>query len=313
MSSIAYITDAKMIEFHRLNGNDAMNFWRPSASKRFSDFNSGDLLFFLAKGTERPKSKEKGIIGYGRYAYSESLSCRQMWSRHEVLNGFKSEEELKEGILKLAKSDKLPSRMSCLFLKDVVFFQSPVYLSQLGMKISNNIESFIYLDKEDPEMTKKILLEANEVGIDFWTSAVSKTNPSGTVFDDDLVWHLLKSHEGLIFSTTPQKEQQRNERYLKKYKELNPDLNWLDSNHQALIEFTHEGVVVYHPILGAKKEILSLIFSRLGQEAYLKKMSRKFPKDDSKTLKIRHISDINIKEELGIEIEFDCILFDDKK
>jgi hypothetical protein len=65
MSSIAYITDKNMIEFHRLNGNSTINFWRPSIGKRFTDFHPGDLLFFLAKGTERGSTKEKGLIGYG--------------------------------------------------------------------------------------------------------------------------------------------------------------------------------------------------------------------------------------------------------
>lgn len=55
MSSIAYITDSKMIQYHRLNGNRSLNFWRPSVNMNFSDFNKGDLLFFLAKGTEKGK------------------------------------------------------------------------------------------------------------------------------------------------------------------------------------------------------------------------------------------------------------------
>ena len=53
MSSIAYITDHQMIEYHRLNGNRIINFWKPSTMKKISDFNPGDYLFFLAKGTEK--------------------------------------------------------------------------------------------------------------------------------------------------------------------------------------------------------------------------------------------------------------------
>ncbi len=313
MSSIAYVTDKRMIEFHRLNGNDGINFWRPSAGKRFSDFNSGDLLFFLAKGTERDVTREKGIIGYGRYTYSEALSAKQMWSRYETLNGYHSENELKEGILKVSKSNTLPSRISCLHLKDVVFFQSPLYLSDLGMKISNKIESFIYLDKEDPEMTTKILLKANEIGIDFWTSAISKSNPNYTVFDDDLIWHLLKSHEVKLPQSSIQAVQTRNARFLKKYKESHHDLNWLDSSHQALIEFINDGVRLYHPILANKKELTQLVFSRLGQETYLKHVARQFPNFVNKKLEIVHISDIDLNQELDIDLGLTCIQFDDKK
>ena len=105
MSSIAYVTDRQMIEFHRLNGNAGINFWRPSIGKRFTDFHSGDLLFFLAKGTELKHSKEKGIIGYGRFTESEQLSFRQMWGRYSTLNGYATESGLKDAILRVAKSN----------------------------------------------------------------------------------------------------------------------------------------------------------------------------------------------------------------
>ena len=50
MASIAYITDKKMIEYHRLNGNHSINFWKPSNTKKISDFHNGDLLFFSGEG-----------------------------------------------------------------------------------------------------------------------------------------------------------------------------------------------------------------------------------------------------------------------
>ena len=49
MSSIAYVTDRKMIDYHRLCGNTTMNFWRLSAGKEFTDFHRGDLLFFYTR------------------------------------------------------------------------------------------------------------------------------------------------------------------------------------------------------------------------------------------------------------------------
>ena len=151
MSSIAYITDRNMIEFHRLNGNSTISFWRPSAGKRFTDFNHGDLLFFLAKGTELKHTGEKGIIGYGRFQHSVQYSFRQMWNHYERLNGYDTPEDFKEAILRVSKSKTLPSSLSSLILNDIVFFQAPVYLSEFGMKISNNLESFIYLDKDNPQ------------------------------------------------------------------------------------------------------------------------------------------------------------------
>ena len=46
MASILHVCDADMIEFHRINGNKTINFWRPSPSNRFSNFHLGDYLFF---------------------------------------------------------------------------------------------------------------------------------------------------------------------------------------------------------------------------------------------------------------------------
>ena len=66
MSAIAYITDSKMLELHRLNNHKAINFWRPSANTAFSDFSQGDLLFFLSKDKEHRKKNEKGVVGFGR-------------------------------------------------------------------------------------------------------------------------------------------------------------------------------------------------------------------------------------------------------
>ena len=56
MSSIAYITDHQMIEYHRLNGNRIINFWKPSTMKKISDFNPGD---FLQKAQKKVKNEKK--------------------------------------------------------------------------------------------------------------------------------------------------------------------------------------------------------------------------------------------------------------
>lgn len=302
MSSIAYVTDKHMIEFHRLNGNDGINFWRPSLGKRFTDFNSGDLLFFLAKGTERLHSKEKGLIGYGRFSQSESLSYRQMWNRYHTLNGYPSELSLKEAILRVAKSKTLPTHLSCLHLKDVVFFQSPVYLSELGLQISNNVESFIYLDKDDPEMTTKILLKANELGVDAWTSAVSPTNPTATVFDDDLNWHILQSQMARLPLQLSETEQNKVRRILKKYHEDHPETRWLDASHQALFRYTHQGIVLIQCLFGPKSELLQRAVYRKGVETILLHCSSKFVSFEGKDLIFINLMTQDQAVELGEKI-----------
>ncbi len=167
MASIAYVTNSQMVEYHRINGNRTMNFWRPSYTKKFADFNEGDYLFFLVKTS--PRAKEKALTGYGRCAKSQTMNFKQMWETFEKENGYETKEALKEAVLKASKSKMLPEKMNCIYLKDVVFFQSPVYLSEVGIHVNSNLESYIYLDKEDTKVTNQILDIASKSGVDMWS------------------------------------------------------------------------------------------------------------------------------------------------
>ena len=168
MASIAYITDKNMIEYHRINGNKIINFWRPSNTKKISNFNKGDYLFFLAKGTEKGKEKEKGIVGYGKLSKSYALTFDQMWDRYGKQNGYANKESLLEAIQKISKTDHIAEYLSCFILEECTYFQGPIYLSEVGMHISNKLESYLYLDKDNLFTTSKILELANGVGQDMW-------------------------------------------------------------------------------------------------------------------------------------------------
>lgn len=168
MSAICYITDSKLLELHRLNQNKEMNFWRLSTNNKFTDFGVGDLLFFLSKDKEHMRNKEKGIVGYGRCTSFEHYSTNTMWSKYGSLNGYRSKEEFIEAVAKVSKNREKPKKISSIRLKDVVFFQSPVYLSDCGKEISNRVESYIYLDKEGETAFK--VLESARGGEDIWSS-----------------------------------------------------------------------------------------------------------------------------------------------
>lgn len=170
MGSIAYITDKKMMEYHRLHGNRNINFWKPS-TKNISDFKKGDLLFFLTKGTERGERREKGILGYGHLHKQQNMSLSQMWNVYKTGNGYPDKESLKQAICKITKQETIPKQMTCMELQDVVYFQYPIYLSEIGMEISNSIESFIYIDKDNIQNSGKLLKLAESVGTDIWANA----------------------------------------------------------------------------------------------------------------------------------------------
>lgn len=165
MSCIAYVTDSKMLELHRLNNHKTMNFWRLSNNMSFSDFSYGDLVFFLSKDKIHSKDREKGIVGFGRLVSMNLCSVNRMWEKYQELNGYKTLEDFTNAISKVSKDKKLPKKISSFYLEDVCFFQ-PVYLSECGMNISNNIESYIYLDNSISER----ILDLSKDSCDLWSS-----------------------------------------------------------------------------------------------------------------------------------------------
>ena len=168
MSAIAYITDSKLLELHRLNAHKTMNFWRLSTKTSFSDFGKDDLVFFLSKDKEHMKKKEKGIVGFGRLENIYTYAPKTMWNKFGNENGYNTYDEFKEAIEKVSKLHVLPKKISSFYLNNIVFFQSPIYLSELGIKISNNVESYVYIKPEESVIK---LLEYGKEAIDIWSSS----------------------------------------------------------------------------------------------------------------------------------------------
>lgn len=171
MGSIAYVADEEMIEYHRLCGNKEINFWRLSSQKNFTNFHVGDLLFFY---TKVPFSNKKAFAGYAHFVFSKRMSIQEMWKKYNTSNGYDSIDKLTEAIEKAGRDKELPKKMDCLFLKDVVFFNEPVFPEEVGLELSSKLESYCYIDKNDPEVTIRILRKAEDKGIDLWSAAWSK-------------------------------------------------------------------------------------------------------------------------------------------
>lgn len=194
MSSIAYVTEESMLEYHRLCRNRSILFWRLTTKNRFTDFRKGDLLFFFARGAH--SKKKKGFIGYGHYACTRKLSISQMWKQYGTMTGYDTKELLEDAIRKAAKGN-VPESMLCLYLEDVVFFTAPIYPKEVGIDIPIHLESYCYIDKDDPQVTVRILKQADKYGIDLWSYNIS-SNPT-EVFYSDVVRHVIS----LTFSKMP--------------------------------------------------------------------------------------------------------------
>ena len=185
MSSIAYVADENMLEYHRLCRNRTILFWRLSNKRKFTDFKKGDLLFFYSRPAY---GRKKGLVGYAHYDSMKRLSLTQMWNRFGEATGYSDQKRLSDAIMKASKGE-IPKQMSCLYLTDVVFFLTPVYAEEAGIDLPVNLESYTYLDKDDPTITVRILECAAEHGIDLW-SADPERKPD-EIFYDDVLRHKL--------------------------------------------------------------------------------------------------------------------------
>ena len=254
MAAIAYITDKNMIDFHRLNGNHTINFWKPSTSKKISNLKQGDLLFFLAKGTERGKQKEKGLMGYGKFQKSYTMSFQAMWSKYEIQNGYATRDELEEAICKVTKNHQLPNMLNCLQLEEVVFFQYPIYLSEIGMQISNKLESYLYIDKEDLYNTDRILKIANQFGVDVWSKVFEQEHTHNFKKDAQIqiihnIYEVIKSN---YYSTY---EEARLAHFIQDYQKHHTNTQAIRNSKTEFIEIREDRLWICLPCLINASEI----------------------------------------------------------
>ncbi len=237
MSAIAYITDSKMLELHRLNNHKAINFWRPSANTAFSDFREGDLLFFLSKDKEHKKKNEKGIVGFGRLQSISTASPKMMWERYGIDNGYMSYKEFKEAIEKVSKDRKLPRKISAFYLQNVTFFQ-PVYLSECGMKVSDKLESYVYLKDEE---TVRKLLDLSERYNDLWSDLSDNTN---SIEEEKKRYALHCAHNRIKDLSLDEKWYRRSQRVMKKFAEVNSEYKFINGSLNELYRLRGDDLLI---------------------------------------------------------------------
>lgn len=253
MASIAYVTDNTMVEFHRLNGNRNINFWKPSNLKKFSEFRQGDYLFFLAKGSEKGKKREKGIVGYGRFEKAHTMKFQTMWNKYETLNGYPTKESLEEAICKLMKDKCLPDMISCLELSGVTFFQYPIYLSELGIEISNRIESYIYLDKEGNIISNKILEKADSFGVDLWSSMI-QGDGIDKIAQDAKISMIHAIYDKMKENSINQTDMKKSIALQNQYRQNNNHCISISGSSTDFIQTKNNKIVIYIPYVQLLKE-----------------------------------------------------------
>lgn len=265
MSSIAYITDHKMLDNHRLNQNKTMNFWRLSTRVNFTNFGVGGLVFFLSKNKEHLSSKkEKGIIGFGRIKDIYVLSPKVMWKKFSKENGYNTYKEFIEAIKRFSKDNVIPKKISSLYLENVSFYQTPIYLSECGINISNNVESYVYI-KPDEAVIK--LLEYGKNNVDIWSANIDQFKK---IDEEEIGAALALAHEKILDI----KNYKRIPNDIKKFLKENPNAHLIHTSFTNTYEVKDDvEVTLYH----SKQDDIRTV---IGQAILYKKYFKKYyPKD----------------------------------
>ena len=173
-----------MLEYHRLRASKSMVFWRFSLRK-FTRFYPGDLVFFIDSDSRYPATKEKGLIGYGRCSEIRNKTPKTTWDDHGSQTGYASYHDFTEAIRYYRKNDhRLPQTLQVIKLDNVHFFQSPIFLSEIGIEMSPRLESFLYIEQDKKDQSVKLLEIAKEIGIDQWTLSQNKKITDVSLEDD---------------------------------------------------------------------------------------------------------------------------------
>ncbi len=306
MSSIAYLSDQNMLDYHRVHGNQEIVFWRLS-KKKFKDFQVGDLLFFLAKGSENARHNEKGIVGYGCFQGERQMTIDHLWKKYEGMTGYNNKDNLINAIKKTAKSDILPDTISCLFLKDVIFFQGPVYLSEIGITIPSNLESFTYLDSHEGHVTLELLQKIKEIGIDYWSAALNNKTIDMEAFDNEILRYQIASmYESMNISTIHNNSQFKKHCF-SMFKDVKKE--WINRDQNSFIVFG-EPKVLYYIYSTSQKDNKENYIKLLGQITYI---SNCLKQTIDRSVKVRVLSAVefsDLQKETLLDNNIDFVYID---
>lgn len=266
MASIAYVTDRNMLDFHRVNGSQEIVFWRLSM-KKFSSFQPGDLLFFLSKGAETVKNNEKGIVGYGCYVGDREMTIDNLWKKYGNKTGYTSKENLVSAIEKTNKASTLPEKISCLFLKDVIFFRGPLYLADLGISLPKNLESFTYLDAHEGHVTLELLQKVKEIGLDYWSAALNGKIVDIESFNREVLRYQVATIYESMNITAVHKNQTFRKHCFNLYRDKNPA--WVNSDQNSFMTFD-DGFKLYYIYNSTQRDNKENFIKLLGQIIYIK-------------------------------------------
>lgn len=114
------------------NATGIINFWRKD-TKSITNIHTNDRIYFLRKKTkDYPKISIIGMAIFDRY---EILTPEKAWISFQTNNGCRTLTEL------LSNFSSKTEKIGCLLLKDIVYFENEIYLSDANISFSPKIQS----------------------------------------------------------------------------------------------------------------------------------------------------------------------------
>jgi HNH endonuclease len=121
------------------NNLDEVNFWRKNTNN-FRVLTKGEPFFFLVKNEQSNKG-ERAVLGKAIYERFEVLSVGEAWSTYGVGNGDESKDSFIARMNEMFEADTNNGKIGCIILSDFQPFDTPVYLSEVGIEFKNSVVS----------------------------------------------------------------------------------------------------------------------------------------------------------------------------
>lgn len=122
--------------FYYLKNNNLsqdVNFWRKDTSN-INNIKKNDRVYFLRKKTKQ--YPQICVIGMAEFKEYKVLSIIDAWSKYNYKNGFCNFNELSEKF-----SSKNNTKIGCIILTNLIFFDKSIPLSKTNIEFSRKIQS----------------------------------------------------------------------------------------------------------------------------------------------------------------------------
>lgn len=250
MGSIAYIVNNDLIEYHRINVHKEISLLLSKGVNKFSGFKVGDFIFFLGKKKKTNRSKEKGIIAYGKLESIDLKKREVIWDDYQEKLGYYNKKFFEDEIAQIKERNK---ELQILNLSNVVYLGSPIYLSDLGVVLPGKLSGYTYLSKFKDDITSTILSKVQSVGTDFWNTAISDKDSEQVVELNEVEAVIAKFLSDYKFLKLDYYNRNKMTTAIEKFKIKNPQYKTLNNIKEMLYYYNKANINIVIGLITTKK------------------------------------------------------------